>query len=127
MIRLRKPTSKQLRGRQAEQLAVTYLQQHGLRMVTSNYHCRHGEIDLIMRDAEALVFVEVRYRRDSAHGHGFDSIDHYKQQRLWRTAEHYIAKHPKWMNRPCRFDVISIDGQLQLESVQWIQNAIMES
>ena len=127
MIRLRQPTAKQRQGRAAEQLAQRFLQQHGLRKISSNYHCRQGEIDLIMRDDTGLVFVEVRYRRRSGHGSGLDSIDHHKQQRLLQAARHYLARHPHWLNRPCRFDVISIDGALELSAVQWIRNAISEN
>ncbi len=127
MISLRQPTARQRRGRAAEQLAQRYLQQQGLHKISSNYHCRHGEIDLIMRDDTALVFVEVRYRRHRGHGSALDSIDHYKQQRLLRTARHYLSRHPRWLNRPCRFDVICIDGALELSAVQWISNAITEN
>ena len=127
MITLRKPTARQRQGRAAEKLAQRFLQQQGLRKITSNYHCRHGEIDLIMRDDTALVFVEVRYRSQTGHGHGFDSIDYHKQQRLLQAARHYLARHPRWLNRPCRFDVISIDGAMELSAVEWISNAIMEN
>jgi len=126
MIRWRQPTAKQRQGRAAEQLAQRFLQQQGLRKVTSNYHCRHGEIDLILRDDEGLVFVEVRYRSQSGHGSGLDSIDHYKQQRLLQAARHFLARHPRWLNRPCRFDVISIDGALDMSALQWIRNAIVQ-
>lgn len=127
MLQLRRPTAKQRQGRAAEQLAQRFLQQQGLRRVTSNYHCRHGEIDLIMRDDDGLVFVEVRYRSRTGHGSGLDSIDHFKQQRLLQAARHYLAKHPRWLNRPCRFDVISIDGALEMSAVHWISNAISEN
>jgi putative endonuclease len=111
-------TRRQRDGRRAEALAQRYLRRRGLADVARNVHCRHGEIDLVMRDGDTLVFVEVRYRRDGAFGRGSDSVTVAKQRRL--------ARHPRWMNHPCRFDVISIDGPLDEAAVDWIRNAIPE-
>ncbi len=107
------------RGQQAEALALIWLQQRGLVCITRNYRCRMGEIDLIMRDGNTLVFVEVRQRRSARFGGAAASITPAKQARLARTAEHYLqtlASLP-----PCRFDAILLDGQ---QPPEWLQNII---
>ncbi len=105
-------------GSASEDRACAYLQQQGLVLVTRNYRCRLGELDLIMQDGENLVFVEVRYRRQAWYGGALASVDAHKQRRLIAAAKHYLAYHPT--DAPCRFDVIAMDGTGQL---QWIQGA----
>ena len=77
-------------GARAEAVARVHLQRHGLALLQSNYSCRWGEIDLIMRHADAIVFVEVRYRSHSQFGGGLASIDQRKQRKLVRTARHFL-------------------------------------
>ena len=79
-------------GQQAELWACQYLEQQGLALITKNYHCRRGEIDLIMRDEKALVFIEVRYRKSARFGSALESVNYKKQQKLIITAEHYILQ-----------------------------------
>jgi len=98
-------------GKEAEQLAADMLRAQGLREVCRNYHCRGGEIDLIMRDGEQLVFVEVRYRSRSDYGTAAESVQQTKQQRLTLAALHYLQKSR--YSGPCRFDVVAIDGKRQ--------------
>lgn len=105
-------------GAKAEQLAAQFLQRQGLTLVESNYHCRFGEIDLILRDGESLVFAEVRQRSRSDFGGAAASIDARKQQRIILAARHYLAA----LNRtpPCRFDAVLLDSTARLE---WVKNA----
>ncbi len=105
-------------GRQAEDRALAYLQQQGLQLVTRNYSCRCGEIDLVMSDAAALVFVEVRSRSHARYGGAAASIGPAKQQRLWRTAEHYLMRMSQ--QPACRFDVVAIDGQ----ALTWLRDVM---
>lgn len=107
-----------LTGKEAEQLAAQHLQRQGLREVCRNYHCRGGEIDLIMRDGEQLVFVEVRYRSRSRFGGAAESVNAGKQQRLTLAAQHYLQKTA--FKGPCRFDVVAIDGDAP---PKWLQDA----
>lgn len=109
---------KQLGG-QAEALAATYLKQQGLKLLTSNYHCRFGEIDLIMRDGKTLVFVEVRLRSNASFGGAAMSITTVKRQRLVQTAQHYLQQHGE---STCRFDAILM-STLDMGDIEWIQNA----
>lgn len=105
-------------GAQAEQAAAQFLQRHGLRLVLTNYRCRFGEIDLILRDKETLVFAEVRQRSRSDFGGAASSIDSHKQQRLILTAQHYLASLPRLP--PCRFDAMLLDAA---GNIDWVKNA----
>jgi len=105
-------------GTEAELRAQRFLQARSLRPVHRNYRCRGGEIDLVMRDADALVFVEVRLRRNHAYGGALASVDRRKQQRLVHAAQHYLQRHP-WAG-PCRFDVVGIDAR---GACEWVRNA----
>lgn len=107
-------------GAQAELLAAEYLRQQGLRLVAQNYRGRFGEIDLIMQDGDALVFIEVRLRCNTDYGGAAGSIDWHKQHRLIRTAQHYLTKLGHLP--PCRFDVVLMDDA-QGCHVEWIKNA----
>jgi putative endonuclease len=106
-------------GADAEQIAATYLQQQGLTLISSNYHCRFGEIDLIMRDGKTLVFVEVRMRSNASFGGAGMSITLSKQQKLTRTAEHYLQQHG---SAACRFDVVLMTKP-SIENIEWLRNA----
>ena len=113
------------RGRWAEELAARQLTSAGLELASRNYRCRWGEIDLIMRDGDILVFVEVRFRGHSNFTSGAESVDEHKQRKLIAAAEHYLQKHPAVSNSVCRFDVVSVsrgEGSEQPE-LQWIRQA----
>ena len=88
-----------------------------------NYRCRRGEIDLVMRDTETLVFVEVRRRTNQAFGGGLASVDARKRSRLVAAAEHYIMMKRIGDERPCRFDVVAIDGRFPHTTINWVRNA----
>ena len=111
------------KGEDAEQYAAFYLQKQQLTLLQQNYHCRFGEIDLIMRDDETLVFVEVRMRTSEAFGGAAASITASKQAKLLRTARHYIAEIN--MEPACRFDVVLLTGNNGKE-IKWIKNAFGE-
>jgi putative endonuclease len=107
-------------GEQAEQLAAQYLQRHGLKIIERNYRCRYGEIDLILRDGDTLVFAEVRLRSYGQFGGAAASIDARKQERLIRAAQHYLAAQTRLP--PCRFDAVLLSS-LNQPDVEWIRNA----
>ncbi len=107
-----------LRGKQAELQAEQFLLQQGLKLVERNYRSRYGEIDLIMRDVDTLVFVEVRARAGASFGGAAASIDTHKQRRIVRTAQHYLSA---LRHLPvCRFDALLLEGD---QPVQWLKNA----
>ncbi len=110
------------RGRAAEDLAATFLQQQGLTLVERNYHCRFGEIDLIARENATLVFVEVRMRSGAAFGAAAASITAAKRDKLLRTARHYLAGLAR--TPACRFDAVLIGGDER--PPEWLKNAFGE-
>ena len=99
------------------------LRRRGLRTVDRNFHCRAGEIDLIMLDGPVLVFVEVRYRRSNRFGSGADSVTPVKQRRIITAARQFLGRRRSHRERPCRFDVVSIgNGSTGIE-LNWIRAA----
>jgi putative endonuclease len=107
----------------AENTACEYLLQHGLTMISRNYRCRSGEIDLIMQDQSQLVFVEVRLRNNPDFGDGLESITKHKIKRLVSAAEYFLLQHPEYGDAPCRFDVISLSGKPANHGIEWIRDA----
>lgn len=109
------------KGKQAEDTACEYLIKQGLTLIEKNFHCRYGEVDLIMNDKKTLVFVEVRYRKNNDYGGAKESVTHKKQQKLHTTASLYMQKNNH--DRQARFDVIAITGSSKKHNLEWIQNA----
>ena len=109
---------KKKTGDAAEDLALVYLQQAGLTLVERNYRCRAGEIDLIMRHADSLVFVEVRFRKGNTYGGAAASVDRRKQRKLITAAQHYLLTLKPVP--PCRFDIVGIGPEQRIE---WLRNA----
>lgn len=112
--------SKRQQGDAAEDQALAHLQAVGLTLIARNYQCRRGEIDLIMRDADAVALIEVRQRSHPGYGSAAESVTAHKQRRLIAAASHWLSQHPEYANSPLRFDVIGIDGTGQLD---WIRDA----
>lgn len=111
------------KGTYVEQLALKHLVQQGLKPVEQNISSRHGEIDLLMRDQEEWVFVEVRYRKTGNFGGGLESVNRSKCQKLIKTAEYYIQTHDKTHFEVCRFDIIEVAGDLTNPQITWFQDA----
>lgn len=111
------PWRKQL-GDSKERQARDYLEQQGLQHVASNVRCKRGELDLIMRDGDTLVFIEVRFRASGRFGGAAASVDRRKQARLSAAAAYYLQRHASAF--PCRFDVVAIDGA---GAFTWIRHA----
>ena len=115
-------------GLAAEKIAATFLVIQGLKVVMQNYHCRFGEIDLIMKDGKTLVFVEVKLRSSGKFGGAAASITPQKQQKLILTAQHYLQTNAQIINDPaCRFDAILMNRKdlkpIDLQHIEWIRNA----
>ncbi len=108
-----------LRGQQGEDRACQHLTKAGLTLVARNVRYKGGELDLVMRDRDSLVFVEVRVRNNSRFGSGAESVTYRKQQRLLLAAQLYLQQHPEHSRRPCRFDVVSLQG----DSLEWLKDA----
>lgn len=111
-------TDKQLRGQAAEDAALAHLERHGLILIERNFRCKGGEIDLVMRQCDSLVFIEVRKRSSARYGGAAASVTTAKQARLTIAAQVYLMRYKT--PPACRFDVVAIDG----EALAWLQNAI---
>lgn len=109
-------------GRWAEDEAARYLADQGLDLLTRNFRCRSGEIDLVMQDGRTLVFVEVRLRRDDRFGGALHSVTVAKQRRLHRAAGAYLARH-RAGQATCRFDVLSVARRNYGPEFVWVRNA----
>jgi putative endonuclease len=106
-----------------EDAALQYLKRHGLELVTRNFTCRFGELDLVLRDRGHLVFAEVRFRGDAARGDGTVSVGPAKRKKLARAASLYLQAHPQYSALPCRFDVIGCGGSLAQPVFEWTRGA----
>ncbi|QIZ52726.1 YraN family protein [Dickeya zeae] len=107
-------------GDRYEQLARRHLERAGLIFVAANVTVRGGELDLIMRDGNSWVFVEVRYRRNSDFGGAAASITRQKQRSLLHAASVWLSRQGASLDATdCRFDVLAITGS----QVEWLPNA----
>lgn len=118
-------TTTQTIGQSAELFAEHYLLSYGLKTIHRNFSCKIGEIDLIMYDPDKkqLIFVEVRFRKNTRFGTAAESINSAKQKKLIRTAKYYLLTQAKSQQLSCRFDVVAINYQLDKQHTEWIQNA----
>lgn len=118
-----KNTHRRAFGEQAEKAAAAYLKRQGLHLHRFNYHCRFGEIDIIMRDQETWVFVEVRCRAENAPVSATESISSQKMRKIRKTADYFTMRFKEMPD--CRFDVISMTHSQDKigYTVEWIQNA----
>lgn len=112
------------RGKAAEERAFDFLVGNGLTGLARNFHCRQGEIDLIMVEGKTLVFVEVRMRRSVRFGSAAESVDRRKQQRIVTAAQYFLLQHPKMARSPCRFDVVALGAG---DTIEWYKNAFEAS
>ena len=110
-------------GMLGEELALEYLQVRGLKLLTRNYRCRMGELDLVMLEGRTLVLVEVRCRTSRDYGGAAASVDWCKQRRLVLAAEHLLMKRAELRRYPARFDVIAIAPGEPETKIDWIRNA----
>jgi putative endonuclease len=110
-------------GARFERRARDELERAGLRLLDSNYATRHGELDLVMREGDTVVFVEVRHRRQAGYGDAAASVTAGKQARLVLAAQSWLAAHARFAQSPCRFDVVSYDGPEGEARMAWRKGA----
>lgn len=113
-------------GLQGEALALDYLEKRGFHCLQKNYRSKVGEIDLIMRDGEYLVFVEVKYRKllsPEPFAATLESITPSKQSKLRRTALLYLQTENLMDKIPCRFDVVAMTEYQGKTTMEWVENA----
>lgn len=114
-------------GTAGESHALRYLEARGHRLVTRNWYCQSGELDLVTLDDEVLVFVEVKTRRGERAGRADDAVTSRKRSRFLASAEWFLAKHPEHQNRIWRCDLvaIAIDGTSGVAKVRHYPNALV--
>lgn len=97
-------------GSTYEKIAEEYLKRSGYRICERNFRCRMGEVDLIALDGNVLVFLEVKYRKNTAYGNPAEAVTPAKRRTICKVASYYrlIKEIPD--SQPCRFDVVSILG-----------------
>jgi len=109
-------------GRLTEQAAIHFLEQQGLQLLANNIRYKFGELDLIMKQQEVLVFVEVRYRSNMNYGGALESITATKRARLERAALAYLQSNGLSNKVECRFDLMALTGPLDNIIFQWVKN-----
>lgn len=97
-------------GSRYEEAAAAFLKEQGYEILERNYRDRYGEIDIIGRDGNYLVFVEVKYRTGNRSGYPEEAVYTRKQERIRHTASYYLYSRRLSQETPCRFDVVSIMG-----------------
>lgn len=107
------------RGADVERQVRAFLEEKGLRFLAANFRTRFGELDLVMEDGAALVFVEVRFRRNNDYGGALASVTKRKQQRLLLAAAQFLAQHGL-THRHTRFDIVGVTGTATPE---WLRGA----
>lgn len=97
-----------LLGRTGEAIAVSYIESLGYQLLRRNYRLHIGEIDIIAKDGEELVFIEVKTRTSRRYGRPAEAVSYYKQRKIARVAQCFMSKYSLW-HVPCRFDVLEVD------------------
>lgn len=106
-------------GKEKEEQAAIYLEKQGCIILEKNFYTRTGEIDLIVKDKEYLVFVEVKYRSNETSGFPGEAITQKKRNSIIQTAKNYLRKYSYHEDTPCRFDAVLILDK----KIEWILNA----
>ena len=101
--------NKRQTGTEYERKAGAYLEEKGYEILEYNFRCRTGEIDIIARDGDYLVFCEVKYRSDAKSGHPAEAVDQRKQRTISKCALFYLTRRGL-SDAACRFDVVSFEG-----------------
>lgn len=112
-------------GRDAEDAAASFLQAQQLTLLTRNYRCRAGELDLVAQTTQGVVvIVEVRLRASQRYGGGAASVDWRKQRRIQRATRHLLARHPPLARHALRFDVLDMTpDERSGYRIEWIRHA----
>lgn len=97
-------------GNEGEELASSFLEDKGYRIIGRNYHTRRGEVDIISLSDKYIVFTEVKYRKNSTSGLADEAVSLRKMERICKCAQYYLYTHPEYSDYQVRFDVIAING-----------------
>jgi putative endonuclease len=114
--------NRRAEGARGEDLAAAYLEKNGYQIIERNYRFERGEIDLIARDGDELVFIEVKARRSSAFGSPLEAVTPQKEEQIKKVAEGYLYEH-QIENQACRFDVVAIAYEGGRPDIQVLRDA----
>ena len=117
------PAGHLVHGASAEAEAARYLVDQGLELLTTNFRCRFGELDLVMRDGKVLVVVEVRSRRRTNVTTPEATVGRQKQRRLIGATRYLLVRYRQFADWPVRFDVVAITGELEKPEIRWFRSA----
>lgn len=114
-------------GQWAEQTALKLLKEQNYEWVASNYHSRRGEVDLIVKRGNELIFVEVKARGQGNYGQACEMVTLSKQKKIIKTAMRFLQRYPSYQDFYCRFDVIVLifHRKLQKQYSKTFRNSIM--
>lgn len=116
-------TPQRAQGQRCEAIAEAHLARHGLVPIARNFSCRFGELDLVMRERDTLVVVEVRARAPSAFGSAAESIGPRKRARVARAAAALLGARPEFAALRVRFDVVAIEVGGDAPRIEWLRAA----
>ena len=109
-------------GDKTEKLAAEYLTKKGYKVITTNFRCGMGEIDIIAKDKDYIVFIEVKYRKTDKNGLPREAVTVFKQRTIIKVAKYYLMLYNLY-NSNCRFDVVEMKGNLENIEINLLQNA----
>ena len=111
------------RGLDCETLAALYLELRAVEILARNLRCRSGELDIVAREQNVLLIVEVRQRARSDYGGALQSVTWRKQRKIIRATRYFLQAHREWRAHPLRFDVIAIEGSPGTHHIHWVKDA----
>lgn len=114
--------SNQELGKWGEEYAARFLEQNEYKILTRNYRCKIGEIDIIAKNKEYIVFIEVKTRKNISYGYPREAVTKHKQKKIYYVALNYITRY-NLNNSFFRFDVVEIIGNEYNNTIQIIKNA----
>jgi putative endonuclease len=107
-------------GDMGEAIAYAYLEKNKYKILECNYKNKIGEIDIIAREGDTTVFIEVKFRSSLGKGAPREAVNYYKQRKILQTAESYL-KYKRLLDTSVRFDVIEITGDLQDNTIEHLK------
>ena len=112
-------------GKRGEEITCDFIQKRGMEIIERNYLCKIGEIDIIAKDKEELVFIEVKTRSQEQFGLPSEAVGDTKKKHIYRVAEYYLMKH-QLENVYCRLDVVEVYLYEQNYQINYIKNSILD-
>ena len=103
--------NKREQGSHYETMAAEYLKNKGYEIITQNFFSKNGEIDIIAKDTDTIVFCEVKYRSNTRYGLPEEAVDYRKQDKIRKTAAYYLYRNNFPVETRVRFDVIAVLGE----------------